>query len=41
MNLAQDARLNHRLEVVEGVLAEECGALLTTFFKRLRQPEGN
>ena len=27
-NLVQDARLNHRLEIVEGVLAEESGALL-------------
>jgi tRNA(adenine34) deaminase len=41
MNLAQDARLNHRVEVVEGVLAEECSALLTTFFRRLRKPEGS
>jgi len=40
MNLAQDPRLNHRMEVVEGVLAEECGALLTNFFRRLRKPEG-
>ncbi|MBI5542679.1 MAG: tRNA adenosine(34) deaminase TadA [Deltaproteobacteria bacterium] len=38
MNLAQDPRLNHRMEVVEGVLAEECGATLKAFFKRLRRP---
>ena len=25
--------LNHRVEVVEGVLAEECGAMLTNFFR--------
>jgi tRNA(adenine34) deaminase len=31
-----DARLNHRMEVVPGVLADECAALLTTFFERLR-----
>ena len=28
--------LNHRVEVVEGVLGEECGALLTTFFRNRR-----
>ena len=31
-----DPRLNHRLTVVSGVLAEECGALLRDFFQRLR-----
>jgi tRNA(adenine34) deaminase len=29
-------RLNHRLEVVPGVLAEECGAMLTSFFRARR-----
>ena len=29
-------RLNHRLEVVSGVLADECGALLTNFFRARR-----
>jgi tRNA(adenine34) deaminase len=29
-------RLNHRLEVVSGVLAEECGAMLTSFFRARR-----
>jgi tRNA(adenine34) deaminase len=28
--------LNHRVEVVSGVLADECGALLTTFFRARR-----
>ena len=28
--------LNHRVEVIEGVLAEECGTLLTDFFRRRR-----
>jgi tRNA(adenine34) deaminase len=28
--------LNHRLEVVEGVLGEECSTLLTTFFRSRR-----
>lgn len=30
--LLSDARLNHRAEVVGGVLGQECGALLTQFF---------
>jgi tRNA(adenine34) deaminase len=36
-NLVQDPRLNHRLEVTAGVLAEECGALLSGFFAGLRR----
>jgi len=36
-NLVQDARLNHRVEIVEGVLAEESGALLRRFFASLRR----
>lgn len=35
-NIPQDRRLNHRVELVEGVLAEECGRLLEDFFGRLR-----
>lgn len=35
-DLVRDARLNHRLEVSEGVLAEECGKLLAGFFAGLR-----
>ncbi len=35
-DLARDARLNHRLEVVDGVMGEECGELLRRFFVRLR-----
>jgi tRNA(adenine34) deaminase len=31
-NLADDGRLNHRLEVTAGVLEEECSALLRDFF---------
>lgn len=37
MNLLQDERFNHQTDVISGVLAEECGELLSTFFKRLRQ----
>src|SRR3954463_11909290 len=39
-NLAEDSRLNHRVEVVPGLLAAEGSALLRGFFSRLRQPEG-
>ena len=39
MNLVQDPRLNHRMDVVEGVLQEDCSSLLKAFFKRLRQQE--
>lgn len=35
-SLLDDARLNHRCEVVSGVLAERCGAVLTDFFRRQR-----
>ena len=34
--MVEDPRLNHRLPVRGGVLAEECGALLSLFFRRLR-----
>jgi len=36
-NLASDPRLNHRAEVAGGVCAEECGRLLTEFFRRKRK----
>ena len=36
-HLCDDARLNHRLPVVGGVLAEDCASLLTDFFGRLRE----
>jgi tRNA(adenine34) deaminase len=34
--LCEDARLNHRVLVEEGVLAEECAELLRTFFRAQR-----
>ncbi len=34
--LLDDPRLNHRAEVVSGVLAEACGEILTRFFKDQR-----
>jgi tRNA(adenine34) deaminase len=35
-NLVQDDRLNHRVELTSGVLKEECGELLRTFFRDRR-----
>lgn len=36
MDLLQDQRFNHQCEVTSGVLEEECGGILTAFFKELR-----
>jgi tRNA(adenine34) deaminase len=35
-DLLRHPRLNHRVEVQGGILADECGALLRTFFERRR-----
>jgi tRNA(adenine34) deaminase len=35
-NLLQDERLNHRVDVDGGLLADECGALLRSFFRDRR-----
>ena len=35
-DVVRDRRLNHRPEVVAGILADECGALMTSFFKEQR-----
>lgn len=35
--IVTDARLNHRMEVTGGVLAAECGAVLSQFFADLRR----
>jgi tRNA(adenine34) deaminase len=35
-DLVRDRRLNHRPEVVSGVLADECAALLTFWFEQQR-----
>ncbi len=39
MDICRDARLNHRLDVVEGVLADRCAALLTAFFAARRDAQ--
>ena len=39
MNVVQDARLNHRVELVAGVLADEAGAILKQFFRTRRKAQ--
>ena len=36
INLMAEPKLNHHCEVVGGILAEECGAVLSEFFKQRR-----
>jgi tRNA(Arg) A34 adenosine deaminase TadA len=36
LRVADSPHLNHRIEVVSGILEEECGALLRTFFETRR-----
>jgi len=36
-DLVRDERLNHRVTLVAGVLAEECGEALRSFFAKLRE----
>jgi tRNA(adenine34) deaminase len=35
-NIPQDRRLNHRIEVIDGVLGVECSTLLTEYFEAIR-----
>jgi tRNA(adenine34) deaminase len=37
LSVVNHPQLNHKVEVVSGLLAEECGALLTNFFRARRQ----
>jgi tRNA(adenine34) deaminase len=39
LDICRDPRLNHRLEVAEGVLADRCAALLTSFFAARRDAQ--
>ncbi len=39
-DVLRDTRLNHRPEVIGGVLAEECGAILRDFFAARRRHDG-
>ncbi|WP_273854336.1 tRNA adenosine(34) deaminase TadA [Guptibacillus spartinae] len=37
MNLLDDDRFNHQAAITAGVCEEECGTMLSTFFRHLRQ----
>lgn len=37
MNLLNEPRFNHQVEVISGVKQEECSKILTHFFKKLRE----
>jgi tRNA(adenine34) deaminase len=37
MNLLQEERFNHQVEVTSGILAEECSMILKDFFRELRE----
>ncbi len=36
-NVVQDARLNHHVEILSGIMEAECGDLLRRFFRTLRE----
>jgi len=40
-NIVTDERLNHKIEVTSGVLADECGKLLQDFFQKRRVENQN
>ena len=35
--ICSDSRLNHRLEITSGVLADQCGRYLSEFFQQRRR----
>lgn len=35
--IASDKRLNHRIEVIQGIMEEECTELIKNYFRQLRQ----
>lgn len=37
LNILNEPRFNHRVNVIEGVMAEECAALMSEFFKELKE----
>ena len=40
-NLLEDYTFNHKVEVEKGILKDECQAILTDFFKKLRKLKNN
>ncbi|MFC1593979.1 tRNA adenosine(34) deaminase TadA [Candidatus Omnitrophota bacterium] len=39
INVVSESKLNHHIEVEKGILKDECGLLLTEFFKKKRKLE--
>ena len=39
MDIVRDPRFNHRLEVISGILAQECAFIIRKFFQELRQKQ--
>jgi len=39
-DIVRDSRLNHTVEVIPGVLAQECASIMREFFKKRRQRDG-
>jgi tRNA(adenine34) deaminase len=37
LNLLDDSRINHRIQVIPGFLKEECGHYMSVFFKEMRK----
>ncbi len=37
LNILQDDRFNHQVRVTRGVLKEECGEMMSSFFRAIRQ----
>ncbi|KXG75231.1 tRNA adenosine(34) deaminase TadA [Thermotalea metallivorans] len=37
LNIPEDGRFNHHTEVIQGVLEEECSAIMKVFFQELRK----
>lgn len=40
-NLLEDSRFNHRVEVVEGIMEEQCRDIIKTFFRNKRSQKSN
>jgi len=40
-NITDDKRLNHRLEIISGVMKKDCQFLMKEFFRAKRKPEDN
>ena len=36
-NIVNSKKLNHRIKITGGILAKDCGSLLTEFFKKKRK----